>query len=250
MRDALLNSLDAHVRAGEQLGRVDHLDAGNQQAWNVQGQVLLSFFAKAVKAQARLQELAWRKPTLSDADRAAQVLQNSAAIKEAVAILRADRADFEHRLACDDVADVLNSFEAIYRRLQRRGHDREGISIKDEYDVQYLLQALLTTHFADVRTEEAVGSVAGANSRIDFFLKADKIAIEVKATRPTLTDQELGAQLLNDLPRYKGHGGVTTLFFFIWDPEYHVRNAAGIRNDIKAEAAGRTVHIIFSPPRR
>ena len=197
MRDALLNALEAHSRAGEQLGSLGHVDVGNQQAWNAQVQVLLSFFAKAKKAQDKLQELVWRKPIVTDEDRAHQISQDSGAIKEAIRILRAERSDFEHRLATDDVAGLLTSFEAIYRRLQRRGRERPPIEINDEYDVQYLLQALLTTQFADVRSEEAVSSVAGANSRIDFFLKQEKIAIEVKATRATLADPELGQQMLH-----------------------------------------------------
>ncbi len=250
MRDALLGALEAHARAGEQLGALPGLDVGIQQAWNAQLVLLLNFFSRAKKAQAKVQELAWRKPFDSDADRAAQVRQDAGATREAIAILRADRTEYEHRLACDDVADLLNSFEAIYRRLQRRGRDRPPMDITDEYDVQYLLQALLATQFSDVRSEEAVGSIAGSNSRIDFFLKPQKIAIEVKATRANLADQELGEQLLQDLTRYKAHVGVKTLFCFVWDPEHHIRNATGLRNDLQLEAGDRKVHVIFSPPRR
>lgn len=142
------------------------------------------------------------------------------------------------------------TFEAIVRRLAKRREKREPLAIEDEYDVHYLLQALLAIHFKDVRTEEAVPSLAGANSRIDFFLKADKIAIEAKATRASLDDQQLGREMLDDLAKYKGHGGVKTLYFFVWDPHHYISNSAGIASDIKQEAGERPVRIIFSPPRR
>ncbi len=92
--------------------------------------------------------------------------------------------------------------------------------------------------------------MAGANSRIDFFLKQEKIAIEAKATREALDDHQLGKELLEDLPRYKAHNGVKTLYFFIWDPDRHIRNAEGIANDVKHEAGERRVNVILSPPRQ
>jgi hypothetical protein len=250
LREALLTGMETIVRVGDQLGALPGLDIAHQQAWSAQAQLFVNIFRGNTKAQEKLQELLWRKPINTDTDRAAQVRQDAGAIREVLAILRADRVESDRRLACDDVAHLLNSFEGIYRRLQRRSHDRPPLTIKDEYDVHYLLQALLTTEFSDVRSEEAVASVAGANSRIDFFLKPEKIAIEVKAPHSHLSDLELGQQLLHDLARYKAHTGVQTLFFFIWDPDHYIRNPAGLRNDVQQEAADRSVHVIFSPPRK
>ena len=55
--------------------------------------------------------------------------------------------------------------------------------IKDEYDVQDLLNALLRLNFDDVRPEEYTPSYAGSSTRVDFLLKKEKIVIEVKKTR-------------------------------------------------------------------
>jgi hypothetical protein len=75
--------------------------------------------------------------------------------------------------------------------------------MQDEFDVQYLLLPLLDAYFDDVRSEDAVPSVAGQNSRIDFALPDEKIALEVKMTRPNLRDSEIGDELSADIIRYQ-----------------------------------------------
>jgi REase_DpnII-MboI len=52
--------------------------------------------------------------------------------------------------------------------------------MKDEYDVQDSLHALLKLHFDDVRREEWTPSYAGSQSRMDFLLKREKIVVETK----------------------------------------------------------------------
>ncbi len=253
MRKTAVSALEAHARAGEQLAAPGRVDVSSQQTWVAQAQLLLvlaSSLTGSDKGKKILAEKGWHAPVVTDQDRAAEIAKDSAALREAVAVLRTDDADAEHKLACIDVEQLLYSFEAVIRRLAKRRDKREPFLVRDEFDLQYMLHALLVVHFPDVRMEGAVASVAGSNSRIDFFLKPDKIAIEAKATREGLDDQELGRQLLEDLAKYKGHSGVKTLFFFIWDPEHHVRNAAGIRGDLLAEAGDRRVYTIFSPPRR
>lgn len=248
-RPTVLTALDDHMRAGEQLASTGAVALGPQQTWLALSQVLVSLAIPDKKREALAQNV-WRAPTATDGERARQIAHDCVVIKEAVSNERAHLADWEHMLACVEVEHVLRTFEATVRRLSRRRDKRPPLSIDDEYDVHYLLQGLLAMFFDDVRVEEAVPSMAGANSRIDFFLKQDKIAIEAKATRQGLDDHELGRELLEDLTKYKGHAGVKTLYFFVWDQGHHVRNAAGLVHDVKHEAGERAVHVIFSPPRR
>lgn len=107
---------------------------------------------------------------------------------------------------------TFNRFNLVANQLKRRHGNRATIKISDEYDVQDLLHALLKLHFDDVRAEEYVPSYAGGASRIDFLLKDEKIAIEVKMTRDNLKDKEIGEELVTDITRYKEHPDCKTLY--------------------------------------
>ena len=65
---------------------------------------------------------------------------------------------------------LIQRFHQVVRQLKHRHDDRETLVIRDEYDVQDLLHALLRTLFDDVRPEEHTPSYAGASSRMDFLL--------------------------------------------------------------------------------
>ena len=82
-----------------------------------------------------------------------------------------------------ELQNIFNRFFAVAKQLQRRHDNRDTLSIKDEYDVQDLLNSLLLLHFEDVRPEEWTPSYAGGSKRMDFLLKDSEIAIEVKMTR-------------------------------------------------------------------
>ena len=72
------------------------------------------------------------------------------------------------------------------KTLARRQRDRVPLEIKDEYDVQDLLHAILKLHFDDVRPEEWTPSYGGNSSRMDCLLKREQIVVEAKMTRKGL----------------------------------------------------------------
>jgi hypothetical protein len=121
----------------------------------------------------------------------------------------------------------------IARQLTRRHDNRETLEIRDEYDVQDLLHALLRLHFDDVRPEEWTPSYAGGASRMDFLLKNEKLVVETKMTRSGLGDKQVGEQLIVDVVRYKEHPDCNTLICFIYDPDAHIRNPRGLEADLK-----------------
>lgn len=60
--------------------------------------------------------------------------------------------------------------------------------------------------FEDVRPGEWAPLYAGGSKRMDFLLKDEEIAIEVKMmTRNGLKDKEIGEQLIIDVANYKLH---------------------------------------------
>ncbi|WP_152520795.1 PD-(D/E)XK nuclease domain-containing protein [Nocardiopsis halophila] len=141
-----------------------------------------------------------------------------------------------------DIAEVLDQLQAMMERLPfalaalaEQTQGRDGISIRDEYDLQRVLHALLVLHFDDVRPEDYSPSRAGANTRIDFIIKDVRIAVEAKMTRNGLGRKELGNELAEDILRYKAHPDASALFAIIYDPSRKVLNPRGFERDINEE---------------
>lgn len=163
----------------------------------------------------------------------------------------------EYDLLTEDEAsapDVLSlvericlRFHGVARQLRARHADRSTIEIEDEYDVQDLLHALLRLHFDDVRPEEWTPSYAGESARVDFLLKREKVIIEVKKTRQSMSTSDLGAQLLVDIARYQHHPDCSTLVCFVYDPEGRIGNPVGLERDLESQPGSLKVRAIVGP---
>lgn len=143
---------------------------------------------------------------------------------------------------------ICRRFHIVARQLTRRRDNRETLEIRDEYDVQDLLHALLRLHFDDVRAEEWTPSYAGGASRMDFLLKDEQLVIEAKMVRASLGERQIGEQLIVDAVRYRAHPDCKTLVCFVYDPEAHLRNPRGIEADLaKLSAKDLNVIAIIAP---
>lgn len=97
--------------------------------------------------------------------------------------------------------------------------DLDKIKIGNEYDVQRILYSLIRPIFPNARLE--VADDAGYNSvRYDIALHEYGIVIEVKCTRPTMTERKLTEELGADSFHYKADH----LFLFIFDKEKLIEN--------------------------
>ena len=134
----------------------------------------------------------------------------------------------------------------VARQLQSRHDDRGTIQIKDEYDVQDLLHALLRIDFDDIRPEEWAPSYAGGSARMDFLLKDHQLVIEVKKTRKGLGVRQVGDELLVDIARYRTHSECKTLVCFVYDCERLIQNPAGLQKDLSREEDGLKVIAVVS----
>lgn len=143
--------------------------------------------------------------------------------------------------------NIFKKFHLVTRQLRRRYDTRSTLDVEDEYDVQDLLHSLLHLHFDDIRPEEWTPSYAGKSSRMDFLLKDYKIVIEVKKTRPGLTEKEIGSQLIEDIGRYKSHPGCESLLCFVYDPDGYVSNPRGLENDLTRNENELAVKVIIRP---
>ena len=131
------------------------------------------------------------------------------------------------------VIGICSRFSNVTRNIKQRHSNRTPLTIKDEYDVQYLLKILLSVFFDDIRAEEPSPSYAGSSSRIDFLLKNECIAIETKMTRKGLADKELSKQLIQDIAQYKTHSNVKMLVCFVFDPDRYIENPSGMSSDLE-----------------
>jgi hypothetical protein len=68
---------------------------------------------------------------------------------------------------------------------------------------------------------------------MDFLLKNESIAIEVKKTRKGLGQKELGDQLIVDKESYHEHPSCKNLFCFVYDPDGVLPNPSGMENDLR-----------------
>lgn len=145
------------------------------------------------------------------------------------------------------IKNICNRFCQVVRQFRERHGGKPTIDVEDEYDVQYILKPLLALYFNDIRSEEWSPSYAGSASRIDFLLKQEKIAIEVKKTRKGLSAKELGEQLMIDIEKYTSHPNCDTLICFVYDPEGKISNPFGIENDLNRNSGKIKVIVIITP---
>ncbi|MGH9422373.1 MAG: hypothetical protein ACRD3J_20520, partial [Thermoanaerobaculia bacterium] len=129
----------------------------------------------------------------------------------------------------------------VSRQLRQRYASRETFVIKDEYDWQDLLHALLRVFFNDIRREDPVPSNAGAPSRVDFVLPEHRIAIELKHSRASMTAKTLGEELAIDHQRYANHPNVSHIVSLILDWEGHIANPRGLEKDLSSATVNSSV---------
>lgn len=140
---------------------------------------------------------------------------------------------------------IFTRFHSAARQLRVRHASRPTLTITDEYDVQDLLHVFLKLHFDDIRAEEWTPSYAGGSARVDFLLKSERVVVEVKRTRATLGEKEVGDQLLIDRQRYQAHPDCKSLYCFVYDPEAIIGNPVGLESDLKSDTPLPTRVFIF-----
>lgn len=151
--------------------------------------------------------------------------------------------------AISRIEQLCNSFHRSALSLKTRHSKRSGFVIKDEYDVQDLLGALLETRFSDIRSEEYTPSQAGKAARVDFILRPERVAVETKMTREGLSNGRLGDELIVDIERYRKHPDCKALFCFVYDPDHRVQNPSGLEADLSRETAELVVRVRIRPLR-
>ncbi len=155
----------------------------------------------------------------------------------------------DRRDAAELATTICGRFHIVARQLLSRREDRPTVTIRDEYDVQDLMHALLRLHFSDVRPEEWTPSYAGGSSRMDFLLMPEKIVIETKMTRPNLDDKKVANELIIDKERYRSHKECKTLICFVYDPEGRCRNPVALEADLSSKEGDELQVVVIVGPK-
>lgn len=75
-------------------------------------------------------------------------------------------------------------------------------------------------------------AMPGGASRTDFLIPGDGIVVEIKKTRKSLKDSDLGDQLIIDLERYRAHPQCNFVVCFVYDPDELLNNPEGVMGDL------------------
>lgn len=148
------------------------------------------------------------------------------------------------------INSIFRNFPRFIRQMYVRHDSRKLIisEIKDEYDVQDIIHALLMLFFDDVRAEDPIPKMAGTSSRIDFFLEEEKIGIEIKIANANRRSKKIGEEIADDILKYKRRNDINYLFFFIYDPEFMIDNPIGFEKDINNNSTKKLqIKTIVSP---
>jgi hypothetical protein len=170
------------------------------------------------------------------------LLEQRQLLTQAKQTLAVERSAHELEL----VVRVGRGLPGLVNALRSRYDRRPGFEVNDEYDVQDLLGGVLRMIFGDVRPEDPAPTQAGGSSRVDFVLKAQRIAVEVKMTRKGLNDRALGNQLIEDIERYRSHPECNALVAVVYDPDRHISNPAGLENDLGRDHDGLAVRVVIA----
>lgn len=142
---------------------------------------------------------------------------------------------------------IASRLHAIIRQLRHRHDNRSTLDVADEYDVQDLVHSILHLFFNDIRPEEWTPNHAGANSRMDFLLKREKVVVETKKTRQGLDARKLGDELAADIIRYQSHPDCSLLYCLVYDPDGRIVNPRGFESDLTGQKHGIRVVVSIVP---
>jgi hypothetical protein len=145
---------------------------------------------------------------------------------------------------------LATRFHEAVLALRKHPHGGTLFTIKDEWDCQYLFHSILATYFSDIRIEEWNPSVAGSSSRCEFFLKDQRLMIELKYVRKPEDQKVIKTALLTDFADYGANPDVEYVIALIYDPSHHLPAAVQLQKDLSGKSKGlERVQVIISPPR-
>jgi hypothetical protein len=144
------------------------------------------------------------------------------------------------------VERIFERFGDVARQLDERQRDRQPLLMEDEYDVQYLLHALLKIYFDDIRSETWTERHSSVSPRIDFLLERHDLGIEVKRASDSMSPKRIRSDLAEDKEQYRKDSNIGTLLCFIYDPEYQIKNPVEFETDLSESPSNLTTRVTIT----
>jgi hypothetical protein len=101
------------------------------------------------------------------------------------------------------------------RVLARRARGKPAFEIKDEYDAQDLLHAIVRAYFKYTVVEEPLGKVAGVSSRADLAVEELGALIELKFARGPQDQNRIVEEFAQDLLLYSRWTPLSTFIYVV-----------------------------------
>ena len=150
----------------------------------------------------------------------------------------------------DKMNILINIFQNFHRfalQLKDRQNHERPVLIENEYALQDFIHAILRLHFQHVKNEFPLPDYCGKTSRIDFYLKDERIGIEVKFVSENLKADNLRKQLIEDKAKYINSRCFDEIIFFIYDPKT-LLNKPEVLHDIEGGTEKYKIKVIVAPP--
>lgn len=141
---------------------------------------------------------------------------------------------------------IFQNFHRFAQQLKDRQNHAKPILIENEYALQDFIHAILRLHFQNVKNEFPLPDYCGKTSRIDFYLKEERIGIEVKYVSENLKADNLRKQLIEDKAQYINSRCFDEIVFFIYDPQT-LLNKPEVFYDIEGRTNEYNIRVIVSP---
>lgn len=147
---------------------------------------------------------------------------------------------------------ILNNFyshiksmyiDKVHGRGTIKQENLEKIKIGNEYDVQRILYSLIKPIFPDARTE-VVDDESVTSVRYDIEIESCNTVIEVKCTRPSLSERNLNEELGADSFHYSRKN----IMFFIYDKENIVSNIEEYKKVYNNKFNNKLLDIVIIQP--
>lgn len=157
----------------------------------------------------------------------------------------------ENRILC--LQEILEKFDLFMEAFfEKEPHGKAGIDkramrsleIKNEYDVQHILYALLKPLFPEARTE--VPEDTGFSMvRTDIWIKELSAVIEIKCSRDSMSIKKLTEEIAADMVHYQAEH----IFFFLYDKNKIIDNPYAFRSTYQRVMDGKDIRIIIHQPK-
>lgn len=139
----------------------------------------------------------------------------------------------------------LEAFKEIKpdKRATYTAEDLQTIQIKNEYDLQHLLYAVLKPLYKEARKEVTEDSGVGA-IRSDIRIASLNAIIEAKCTRKSMGLKKLTEELEADIVHYKAD----YIYFYIYDKEKIIKDRQNFETNFNKCFDGKKVTVIILQP--